>query len=102
MTPPTLNQVATWLPMKRDELDVKVFDSYQFLDDGVLKSASAKEPVFRMAKNYSRGRVKFSLCIITLERDTKKIEKFLDEASETVEYNPRGRAFVRTDVFYKA
>lgn len=102
MKPPTLNQVATWLPMKRDELDVKVFDSYQFIDDGVMKTATAKDPVFRYAKNYKRdSRIKFSLCIISLERDTKKMEAFLDKTAETIEYNPKGRAFIRTEVFYK-
>lgn len=101
MTPPILNQVATWYPMKREGLDIKVFDSYQFNDNGVLKSATPKEPVFRLAKNYKRGRDKFSLCMITLERDTKKVEAFLDETAKTIEYDPRGRAFVRTDVFYQ-
>lgn len=100
MKPPTLNQVATWLPMKRDELDVKVFDSYQFNDAGLMKTATPKDPVFRYAKNYKTGRDKFSLCIISLERDTKKMEAFLDEVAKTVKVD-KSRAFVRTDIFYE-
>lgn len=101
MKPPELNQVAIWQRMKRDELDVKVFQTYQFMHKGIIQTASATRPVVRYAKNYEQDDRKFSLCIISLERNAKKMEAFLDKAAEQVKYDPAGPAFMKTEIFYQ-
>lgn len=101
MKPPLINEIAVWLPMKRDELDIKIFPAYNYLEpSGLIKAASKDDPIIRYAKNYTRGRTKFSLCMITLQRDSKKVEKFMDKAAKDVEVNVKDRAFTRTGVMY--
>lgn len=101
MNPPTINQVCIWRFMKRDELDIKTFENYQFMHKGIIQSASSLKPVIRYAKNYGTGRKKFSLCIISQERNTKKMEAFLDKAAKDVKYDPAGPDFIKTEVFYQ-
>lgn len=97
--PQTLNQVAVWLPMKKDGLDFKTYDNYQYMHKGIIQSANPLAPVVRYVKNYTVKGVRFSLCLISLERDTKKMEDFLDEISEKVVLEP-GTVFQKTEHFY--
>lgn len=97
--PQTLNQVAIWLPMRRDGLDVKTYDTYQYMHRGIIQSASSLAPVIRYAKNYTVKGQTFSLCLISLERDTKKMEDFLDEVSTKVKVEP-GEVFQKTEFYY--
>jgi hypothetical protein len=101
MKPPVLNQVAIWLPMKRDGLDVKTYDSYQFVNNGKIGSATKTRPVVRYAKNYKDGDNKFSLCLVSLERDTEKMERFLDRKAKTIDVHS-GKKFYLTEVYYEA
>lgn len=102
MKPPELNQVAIWMAMKRDELDVKTYDNYQFMKKGIIQSASSLAPVIRYAKNYTYKKQKFSLCIISQERDTKAMESFLDKVAKDIQYDPKGKAFIKTEIYYGA
>lgn len=101
MKPPQINQVAIWMAMKRDELDVKTYDNYQFMHKGIIQSASSLSPVIRYAKNYKQKNNKFSLCIISQERDTEAMEKFLDKVAKTIKYDPKGKAFIKTEIYYQ-
>jgi hypothetical protein len=102
MKPPTLNQVAIWVAMKRDELDVKTYQNYQFMHKGIIRSATSIDPIVRYAKNYKYKGVKFSLCLISLEKDTKAMEKFLDKVAKGIQYDPKGKAFIKTEIYYGA
>jgi len=102
MKPHNLNQVAVWLPMKGDELSIKTYTEYQFMHKGIIQGASTLNPVIRYAKNYYDGDHKFSLCIITQEKDTKVIEGFLDKVAEGITYNPDGPKFALTDIYFGA
>lgn len=102
MKPPELNRVAVWVPMKREELDVKTYESYQFMHKGIIQSANSLKPVVRYAKNYTKGKLKFSLCLISLERDTKKIEKFLDATAKKLKITEATPKFTMTDEHYNA
>lgn len=102
MKPPQINQVAIWLPMKSDDLDVKTYTTYQFMDKGIIQSASSLKPVVRYAKNYYKNDFKFSLCIISLEKDTTKMEAFLDQIAEEVQIDEKTSAFQKTEFKYNA
>lgn len=100
MRPPQINQVAIWLPMKTEDLDVKTYENYQYMDKGIIQSANSLKPVVRYAKNYLKDNHKFSLCIISHERDTAKMEAFLDKTAEQVETDSITDAFVKTEFRY--
>lgn len=100
MKPPQINQVAIWLPMKSQELDVKTYDSYQYMDKGIIQVATSLKPVVRYAKNYIKDNWKFSLCIISLERDTAKMEAFLDETAKKVQIDEKTESFTKTEFHY--
>lgn len=101
MKPPQLNQVAIWLPMKSQDLDVKSYDNYQYMDKGLIQSASTLRPVFRYAKNYIKEDRKFSLCLISLERDTEKMERFLDDVAKEVKPSDSTSVFTMTEHRYQ-
>lgn len=94
-----LNQVAIWLPMKSDSLDIKIFDSYQYHNQGKIHSATSKNPVVRYAKNYTNAAGKFSLCLISTETDAKKMQTYLDKLAETIGV-PIGKKFMLTEHYY--
>lgn len=102
MKPPQINQVAIWLPMKSQELDVRTFDSYQYMDKGIIQTASSLKPVVRYAKNYIKDNWKFSLCLISLERDTAKMEAFLDDVATKVKVGEGMEKFTKTEFIYHA
>lgn len=103
MKPHTLNQVAVWLPMKNDALDVKTYPNYQYMHKGIIQPATSLKPVVRYAKNYYDGDIKFSLCIISLEKNTKRMEAFLDKTAKEMDIMdvPADSSFHLTEVFYE-
>lgn len=101
MKPPELDQVAIWLPMKRDEIDVKVYDNYHYTKKGIVHSASSLAPVCRYAKNYyDKNKEKFSLCIISLEKNTKAMESFLDKVAKDITIDRKQAPFTKTGIHY--
>lgn len=100
MKPPELNRVAIWLPMKSQELDVKTYDSYQYMDKGIIQSATSLKPIVRYAKNYEKDGWRFSLCIISLERNTANMESFLDETAKKVTVGEGMQKFTMTEFKY--
>lgn len=75
-----IDRPAAWLPIRDKGLNVRSYDSYRYMTKGgIIVDASHAKPVQRYAKNYGDG--SFSLIMISTEKDTKKIEKFMDEAS---------------------
>lgn len=99
----TLNQLALWLPMNKDELDVKTFGTgYPYEIRGGIFRATKEQPVVRYAKNYEVGKTKFSLCLISLEQDVTEMEKWLDaEALKIKEKQVKsGDDFTKLKVFY--
>lgn len=95
-----LNQVAVWVPMKSDELDIKVFTEYNFSHKGIIHQASTLKPVYRYAKNYYDGTNKFSLCMITDEKDTEAIDAFFNKVGKDLKYDASNGAFYKTEIYY--
>lgn len=100
---PEINVVHVWLPMKSDALDVKQFDDYPFTtESGIIQSASSLRPVFRYAKNYTKNEARFSLCMISLQKDRDAIEEFLDKTAEQIDpIDYIGRVFSKTEMRYQ-
>lgn len=103
--PHELDRLALWLAMNTEELDIKQFSSgYPYIVDGVIYNSKDELPIVRYAKNYTKDEVKFSLCIITTEVDTKKMEKWLDQQAEEIQLKDIDRSvkkFNMLNVRYK-
>lgn len=98
---PELNTLHVWLPMKREGLDHKTYTEYQFMDKGILQTASTFKPVHRYAKKYTKDNVIFSLCMITLDGDESAVEAFFDEAVKDIDTTQyAGRIFAKTEIVY--
>lgn len=102
MRPHVLNQVAIWLPMKSEELDVKVYNDYPYSTRaGIIMSASAMKPVIRYAKNYYIEDAKFSLCMISTEKNQSNVEAFLDETAKKIDLSGPIAGFQKTEFYYE-
>lgn len=101
MKPHPLNQLAIWLPMNTDELSIKAYGAgYPYLENGIVMRSSLTNPVTRYAKNYTKSKKQYSLCIITNEPDVKKIEAWLDQQAENIKPKDITPEFKLTKVQY--
>lgn len=101
MKPKNIDQLAIWLPMKDQGLSIKSFSSgYPYLSKGIIVHSTLTKPVTRYAKNYSTENKNYSLCLITTEKDTNKIEKWLDEQAKKIQEADIEAKFKLLDVFY--
>lgn len=101
-TPQPLNKLAVWLPMNTDKLSIKAFDTgYPYLHKGIVRRSDHATPITRYAKNYTKKGVKYSLCIITTESDTKKIEAWLDAESKKLNGKDIEPRFKMLEVYYE-
>lgn len=101
MKPKNIDQLAIWLPMKAKGLDTKIFpDGYTYKKNTLLVVSETGKPVIRYAKNYRTENKNYSLCLITHEKDTKKIEKWLDEQAKKIQEADIESKFKLMDVFY--
>lgn len=103
MKPHTLNQLAIWLPMNTSELSIKAFpEGYSYKSKlGVSFTSNFLNPVYRYAKNYIKDGKKFSLCIISTEQYTNKMEKWLDEQAKKIDSKEIVPKFKMLSVFYE-
>lgn len=101
MKPRPIDTLATWLPMNTNELDVKVFTDYHYTQGGIMVSASQLKPVLRYAKNYNLNGKRYSLCIITLEQDTKAMELWLDLQTKNIKEEHITDGFKLLDIKYQ-
>lgn len=102
MTARDINTLATWIPIHNDELDVKIFgDGYPFKQNGILLQATAKDKVYRYAKNYSLDKTKYSLCFTTLDRNIEKVEAWLDEQASKITKDDLNGSFKMLGVRYE-
>lgn len=99
--PPPLNQLAIWTPLRKDPLSIKAYGiGYPFMDRGIVQRSSLTNPINRYAKNYTKGKKKFSIGIITTEPDSKKIEKWLNSQSKKIDTKDIDGTFKILDVHY--
>lgn len=102
MKPHTINQLAVWLPMNTQKLSIKAFpERYPYKNKGILFQSSAGMPIYRYAKNFIKDGKKFSLCLISTEKDTKKMEKWLDEQAKKIDSKEIVPKFKMLGVFYE-
>lgn len=81
---PQLNQVAISKPLPITEINTKRYDSYSFMEGSILRQATELTPVYRYAKNYELKKKQFSILLITQDKDSKRVEKFLDKVAKDV------------------
>ncbi len=102
MKPHKINQLAIWKPMRGDEMNIKVYpDKYPYMKNGVLFLSTSLEPVVRYAKNFEKVGQRFSLCMVTLEKDTAKIEEWMETRSKKVKSADIDGTFKLLEVYYK-
>lgn len=78
-----LNRIAIWRPKLLDELTVReVGAGRPFLQDKIISKTTAK--TYRYAKNYTVGKTKFCLFVVTYRNDDK-IEKELDKVAKKID-----------------
>lgn len=100
MKPPILNQVAIWRSIPSQELDIRAYINYSYLENSIIKN-SGMNKIYRYAKNYSFKDRNYCLIIVTTESDTKKIEKFLDETSKSIKEKQITGSLTYLDNMYK-
>lgn len=86
---PFLNQVAIWSPITSDTLNVRKYESYLYMESMIVREASPLAPIYRYCKTYTLKKAKYSLLLITRDKNAKKVEKFLDSVSEDVKSIPK-------------
>lgn len=97
-----INQLATWLPMKSEELDPKVQPvGYTYLQKGIAHKSTARKKVVRYAKNYIKHKTKFSLCFITHDKDSEKVEAWLDEKAKNIPKDDITEGFKLLGIYYE-
>lgn len=88
--------------MNRMGLLVKVYnDGYPYKNGSIIMRSSITNPVNRYAKNYFLGIKKYSLCLITHEPDTAKMEAWLDDQSKAIRATDIEDKFKLLGVKYK-
>lgn len=72
-----INQVYVYKAERPfDELSVKAYENYHYIDGGIVHSAKDKnEVIYRYAKTY-KG---VTALLLTRDKNLKRVEKFLDE-----------------------
>ena len=96
-----INQLAIWTPLRKDTLSVKAYGSgYPYMERGIIQRSSLTNPINRYAKNYTKGKKKFSIGILTHEGDVKKIEKWLDEQGKKITVKDIDGSFKLLDIHY--
>lgn len=101
MKPNRINQLASWIFMNKDGLQIKSFGTgYPYLQGNIIMRSSVHKPITCYAKNYKLGDKKYSLCIITNEKDTKKIESWMDAQSKNITTKDLTFGFKMLEVFY--
>lgn len=94
-----IDTLAVWLPMNADGLLIKRFGKgYAYKKDDILVRSDS---VIRYAKNYTKGKTKYSLCLISLETNEKKMEKWLDAQAKKLTQKDIEPKFKLLDVEYK-
>lgn len=102
MKPNPINQLAIWLPMKGEGLLVKAFNTgYPYMDGSIINRSTLTKPVYRYAKNYIKGKTKYSLCLISHESNTENMMDFMDEQAAKLKESDIKPKFTLLDVRYK-
>lgn len=102
MKPKKINVLALWLPMKDKGLSIKSFnEGYSYLENNLIMHSTLTSPVIRYAKNYSTENKNYSLCLITQDKNTKKVEKWLDEQAKKVKEKDVEDKFKLLDINYE-
>lgn len=101
--PHEINVLHTWFKMNTDKLSIKAFNAgYPYTSNGIIARSSLKKPIQRYAKNYTLKSKSYSLCIISDEKDTKKMEAWLDEQSNKIKAKDLDEPFKAVGVRYNA
>lgn len=101
--PREINVLHAWYKMNADGLLVKAFNAgYPYTSKGIIARSSLKKPIQRYAKNYTLKGEQYSLCIISDEKDTKKMEAWLDEQSKKIKAKDLDEPFKAVGVRYNA
>lgn len=80
-----INRLATWYRMNQEGLLAKNFGAgYPYTQGGIVGRSSVQKPVIRYVKNYDYKGKRYSLCLITLDKNSKKVEAWLDEQSKKI------------------
>lgn len=87
--------------MKIEGLNIKTYPlGYPYIERGIVKSSGIGTEVIRYAKNYTKSNKRFSLCVITNQKDTKKIEGWLDTMSKKIKPKDIESKFKKLGVEY--
>lgn len=101
MNPQEVNQLAIWLPMKGDDIAIKVFpEGYPYRRKGMILRSTITQTITRYAKNYIKEKKKFSLCMITEDNNIENVEKWLDHQAATLDVNEIEAKFKKLKVYY--
>lgn len=97
-----INQLCLWVMMKNPGLDVKSYgEDYPYMTEyGFVAKSSPDSPIYRYVKNYKVEDETVSLCMITLDGDTEKVEAWMDEQAKTVTLDERVKSFNRLERYY--
>lgn len=96
-----INQLALWRPIGTKSFSIRPYsDGYSYKEKGIIKRSKPDRPVARFAKNYIKGRKKFSLGLFTYDTDITKVEKWLDEQAKKVPLKEIDGKFKTLEIFY--
>lgn len=82
----TLNTPAIWTPIPSDLMSVRKYEAFPYEDDkGFPSSATAKNPVYRYAMNFTSYGLDYSLCMFSKESSESKIKSYFNKLSKSLD-----------------
>lgn len=97
-----INQLCLWVMMKNSGMDVKSYgEDYPYMTEyGFVAKSSPESPIYRYAKNYDIEGQTLCLCMITLDGDIERVEKWMDDQATTVTLEDKKKSFNRLERYY--
>lgn len=102
MNPKEINELAMYMPIANDGLDVKALSpGYAYKQNRLIIRSKIDNPVNRYAKNYTVGKKKYSLCFITHDNNVERVEKWLDTQADKLKESDVETSFKMLGVKYE-
>lgn len=79
-----LERPAIWRPIRNRDISVRKYSSYPYMKRGVMGMSSPMNPVIRYAKNYTKYKLEFSLCLFTNETDISAVEGYFESLKKKI------------------
>lgn len=92
----TLNVPAIWVAIPTDLMSTRVYRSFPYEHNGLMREATPLAPVTRYAKNFTKGKLNFSLCLFSDEQDEANITDYFTKIVKKLTVSQISMALVKS------